>query len=201
MWGYRSRLKRARSDPCAHRCYSRHILRPRRGLGPRVGCGGIGRLRCSLRFRVRRRGPAPHFARGRFIDQGRVANHISGLPRSSFVVHRMPLPIFATTFRWWDSLYGLVSRHTKRSAKLEAVTTDSSGLGPKLFAGPRSCRNACSIAVIQFFECLAIFRSVAVTATRAAGTSAPSPPRAFASRATSPPRAFASRATPVSTFL
>jgi hypothetical protein len=87
-----------------------------------------------------------------------------------------------------DALQERAPRHAKSSAKPEAVTTDSSGVGPEYtlqhFVEPRSCRNSCSIAVIQSSESLDIARSVAVVATRAAGVSTPSPPRAFASRAT-----------------
>jgi hypothetical protein len=101
--GGRGRLQRARSAPHARRCCSSHVLRRRRGLAPRVGggrCWGRGRPRCfpRLHFCVRRRGPAAHFVRGRFIDQGRFASLLSDLRRRPFA---MPLPIHEATCQWW----------------------------------------------------------------------------------------------------
>jgi hypothetical protein len=70
-------------------------------VGRRPGCWGKGRLRCfhRLHLRAHRRSPAPHFAGGLFIDKGRLANRIRGLPRRPFVARRgrMPLPIVSAT--------------------------------------------------------------------------------------------------------
>ena len=88
----KGRLQRARPAQLTRRYRRRRALRRRvrrfrfraRRLAPCVGrgggCWGRGRLRCfrRLHFRARCRGPAPHFAGGRFIDQSRLAHRTQG---------------------------------------------------------------------------------------------------------------------------
>ena len=83
-----------------------------------------------------------------FIDQCRLTNRMSYLPRRPFVARqgRMALPIVAATCQYMGSLQEPFPRHAKSSAKTDAASTDSSGTGPEKalqhLVEARSCRHA-----------------------------------------------------------
>jgi hypothetical protein len=121
-------VQRARSAPHAHRCCSRHVLRRRRGLVPRVG-GAVARAEgdsaVSLVFTAAAALRPASFAGGSWT---RAASPTAWgiFPGGQSPCHCQSMGRLAYGR---DSLQDYSSRRAKSSAKPEAATTDSSGVG------------------------------------------------------------------------